>query len=106
MQQLNMKDKIKHFLGKVKAWLADKREHIIAGVLIALFIALPCYYESKYNLTVGLYSAIYVGVVSAAVKEFTDYCHIKRWDWKDFAATCIGAVIVALIILGLHFGKG
>lgn len=84
----------------------DKKQHFIAGLLVALFCAIPCYCESKYNLTVGLYSALYVCIIAALVKEYTDYCHTKTWDWRDFAATVIGGIVVVLLILGLHYGKG
>jgi hypothetical protein len=30
----------------------------------------------------------------------------NKWDWWDFAATCLGAVIVALLIVGMNYGKG
>ena len=30
----------------------------------------------------------------------------NKWDWKDFSATCLGAVIVAVFIILLHYGKG
>jgi peptidoglycan/LPS O-acetylase OafA/YrhL len=84
----------------------DKKQHFIAGLLVTLFVAMPMYYMSKYNLACGLYSALYVGVITAAVKEYTDYQHVKTWDWRDFGCTCLGAVIVVLLILGLHYGKG
>lgn len=83
----------------------DKKLHFAAGLLIALVIALPVYHESKYSLFCGLWACLSV-VVAGLVKEYTDYCHTKVWDWKDLGATFLGAVLVALLILGLHFGKG
>ena len=83
----------------------DKKLHFWAGLLIALFIALPVYFET-YKLGLGVYAALYASIIAGAVKEYTDYRHTKVWDWMDFLATCLGAVIVVLLILALHFGKG
>lgn len=83
----------------------DKTKHIIAGLLIALVIGLPCYLESN-NLFAGLWACL-AGVIAGAVKEYTDMSHDGSvWDWKDFGYTCIGAAIVAVIIVLMHFAKG
>lgn len=83
----------------------DKIKHIAAGMGIALVIALPCWLETQ-NLFAGLWGCL-SGVIAGGVKEYTDNKHDGgRWDWKDFGFTCIGAVIVLLFILGLHYGRG
>lgn len=84
----------------------DKKYHVLAGLLVAVFVGLPCYLESL-NLFAGLWSALTSGIIAGGVKE---YCDLRtdgnKWDWLDFGCTCIGAVIVAVFIVGLHFGKG
>lgn len=86
--------------------MKDKKYHVLAGLLVAAFVGLPCYLESL-NLFAGLWSAIVSGILLAGCKE---YCDLRtdgnKWDWLDFAATCLGAVIVALFIIGMHYGKG
>ena len=83
----------------------DKIQHILAGVAVAVIVGLLPYLEHN-NLFCGCWSAITSGVIAGAVKEWTDYKHTNVWDWRDFAATIIGGIIVVLLILGLHFGKG
>lgn len=86
--------------------MTDKIKHILAGLFVAAIVGLPCYLESL-NLFAGVWSAIVSGILLAGCKE---YCDMKtpgnKWDWWDFGCTCIGAVIVALFIIMLHFGKG
>lgn len=86
--------------------MKDKKYHVLAGLLVSAFVGLPCYLESL-NLFAGLWAAIVSGIIAGGVKE---YCDLRtegnKWDWLDFAATCLGAVIVAVFIVGLHFGKG
>lgn len=86
--------------------MKDKKYHVLVGVLVTAFVGLPCYLESI-NLFAGLWSALTSGILAGGVKE---YCDMRtdgnKWDWLDFAATCLGAVLVALFIIGLHFGKG
>ena len=86
--------------------MKDKKYHVLVGVLVAAFVGLPTYLESL-NLFAGLWSALTSGIIAGGVKE---YCDMRtdgnKWDWLDFAATCIGAVIVALFIIMLHYGKG
>jgi ABC-type transporter Mla maintaining outer membrane lipid asymmetry permease subunit MlaE len=84
----------------------DKKYHVLAGLLVAAFVGLPCYLESL-NLFAGLWPAIVSGIIAGGVKE---YCDMRtdgnKFDWKDFLATCLGAVIVTVFIVGLHYGKG
>ena len=85
--------------------MTDKIKHIIAGLLVALVIGLPCYIESN-NLFAGLWAAL-AGVIAGAVKEYTDMSHDGSvWSWKDFGFTCLGVVISAVIIVLMHFAKG
>ena len=86
--------------------MKDKKYHVLAGLLIAVAVGLPAYLESL-NLFAGLWSALTSGIIAGGVKE---YCDLRtdgnKWDWLDFAATCLGAVIVAVFIILLHYGKG
>lgn len=84
----------------------DKKLHIIAGVVIAVAVALPAYLDSG-NLFAGLWTALTSGILLAGCKEFCDMStEGNKWDWLDFGATCLGAAIVAVFIVCLHFGKG
>ena len=85
--------------------MKDKKYHVLAGLLIAVAVGLPAYLESV-NLFAGLWASLTSGVIAGGVKEWCDNKYNWEWDWRDFAATCLGAVIVALFIIGLHFGKG
>ena len=78
--------------------MKDKKYHILAGA------ALPVYLETL-NLFAGLWACL-AGIIAGGVKEWSDMAHDGRFDWRDFAATAIGAAIVAVFIIGLHFGKG
>lgn len=85
--------------------MTDKTKHIIAGLLVALVIGMPVYLESNV-LFCGLWAAL-AGVIAGGVKEYTDMSHEGSvWDWKDFGYTCIGAAIVAVVIVLMHFAKG
>lgn len=84
----------------------DKKKHFIAGLLVAALVGLPCYLESL-NLFTGIWASLTSGILLAGCKEFCDMqTEGNKWDWIDFGCTVIGAVIVALFIAGLHFGKG
>ena len=86
--------------------MKDKKYHVLAGLLIAVAVGLPCYLESL-NLFAGLWSAIVSGILLAGCKEYCDMrTEGNKWDWLDFGCTCIGAVIVAVFIILLHYGKG
>ena len=86
--------------------MKDKLKHIFWGAVFALAIAIPVYVNS-HDLFAGLWSALTSGIIAGGVKE---YCDLRtdgnKWDWLDFLATCLGAVVVALFIVGLHFGNG
>jgi len=86
--------------------MKDKKYHVLAGLLVSAFVGLPAYLESL-NLFAGLWSALTSGIIAGGVKE---YCDLRtegnKWDWLDFGCTCIGAVIVAVFIILLHYGKG
>lgn len=83
----------------------DKKYHILFGGLVAIATGLIAYLESG-NLFAGIWSAMVSGIIAGGIKEWCDNTYTGYWDVKDFLATCIGAVIVVLFILGLHFGKG
>lgn len=86
--------------------MKDKKYHVLAGLLIAVAVGLPAYLESL-NLFAGLWSAIVSGIITGGVKEWCDMrTDGNKFDLWDFLATCLGAVIVALFILCLHYGKG
>lgn len=84
----------------------DKKKHFIVGLIVAALVGLPCYLESL-NLFAGLWSALTSGIIAGGIKEYFDLrTDGNKWDWLDFGCTVIGAVLVALLILGMHYGKG
>lgn len=86
--------------------MTDKKYHVLAGLLIAIAVGLPAYLESL-NLFAGLWSALTSGIIAGGIKEYCDMrTEGNKFDLWDFLATCLGAVIVAVFILGMHFGKG
>ena len=85
--------------------MKQNRKHIIAGLLIALAVGLPVWLSSN-DLFSGLWACI-AGIIAGGVKEWCDNnTDGNKWDWMDFLATCLGAVLVALFIVGMHYGKG
>lgn len=85
--------------------MKDKIKHIVAGLGIALVIALPVWHETQ-NLFAGLWGCI-SGIIGGGVKEYTDNKHDGgRFDWFDFGFTAIGAAVGAVVILLSHFAKG
>lgn len=91
----------------------DKKYHILMGVITAIVVGFLTYLVSGeaagYNVAAGIYAALSGGFVAAAVKEFCDAKYIldpSKWDWKDITATMIGAAVVAVFIVLLHFAKG
>ena len=85
--------------------MADKKKHFIAGLVTAIVVALPVYLECV-NLFAGLWAALTSGIIVGGVKEWCDYVYAWKWDWRDFLATIGGAVLVAVFIVLMHFGRG
>lgn len=83
--------------------MTPKKLHIIAGLLTALAVGIPCVIEG--GLFSGLWGCL-AGVIAGGVKEWCDMTYGGKWDWWDFGCTVIGAVVVALFIFGMHYGKG
>ena len=92
--------------------MTDKIKHIAAGLLTA-FVGIPTYQltfdeaAETYHLAAAIWATIFSGILLAGCKEFADNKQDgNKFDWWDFAATCLGAVIVALFIVAVHFAKG
>lgn len=83
----------------------DKKYHILAGFLVAALVALPAYLESG-NLFAGLWSALTATAIAGGVKEWADNVYGTGADWRDYLATVLGAVAVAVFIVALHFARG
>lgn len=84
--------------------MKDIRKHIFGGAAVAVAIGFVPYLAT-YNLFTGLWGCL-AGVIAGLVKEWTDYQNDCKFDWRDFAATCLGSVIVAVVIVLMHFAKG
>ena len=82
----------------------DRLKHILSGLGASLLVSIPDYVTTK-DLFTGLWVCLWVGIIVGLVKEWCDM-RTDKWDWLDFVATCIGAVIVAVFIVAMHFGKG
>lgn len=92
--------------------MTDKMKHIAAGMSTA-FVGIPVYqlaYDATtdtHHLAAAIWATIMSGILIAVCKEWCDNnTEGNKWDWMDFLATCIGAVLVALFIVMLHFGEG
>lgn len=92
----------------------DKKQHLVMGAAAAIVVGFLTYLISgevavERNVAAGVYAALAGGFVAAAVKEWCDTDYIfdpTAWDWWDIGCTMIGALIVALGIVLLHFAKG
>ena len=85
----------------------DKLKHILSGLGASLLVSIPAYVTTK-DLFTGLWVCLWVGIIVGLVKEWcdNDYSLKGRWDWRDFLWTVAGAVAIALLIMGMHYGKG
>jgi ABC-type transporter Mla maintaining outer membrane lipid asymmetry permease subunit MlaE len=83
----------------------DKILHVVCGAFAAAWVSLPAYLTTL-NLFAGLWACLWTGILCGGIKEWCDMHYGNKWDWWDFLATCLGAVIVALLIVGMHYGKG
>ena len=92
----------------------DKRQHLVMGVIVAIVVGFITYLVSgeaaaERNVAAGIYAALAGGFVAAAVKEYCDHGYSldpMQWDWDDIGFTELGALIVVLGIVGLHYCKG
>lgn len=85
--------------------MKDKGKHIFWGGVAAALVGLISYFATGYDLFAGLWGC-WAGVIAGCVKEWSDYQHDNKWDWRDLLATCIGAAVVALFIVLMHYAKG
>lgn len=85
--------------------MKDYLKHIIAGAIVAALVGLPAYLDSG-NLFAGIWAAGVSGLIAGAIKEWCDNTYNWEWSWKDLGFTAIGALLVVLFIIGLHFCKG
>lgn len=79
---------------KFVAWVlsipADKRLHFVCGLIIAAFSA----------IALGMKFCFWPVLFFAFSKEFIDiFSNGQKSDWKDFAATLLGAVVPQLFVL-------
>lgn len=91
----------------------DKIQHIVVAAALTALVGLPAYFGSwsdcaqSYSLFSGLWATVGCGTLLAVCKEWCDNNYsFGKWDVKDFLATCLGAALVVLFILGLHYGRG
>lgn len=83
----------------VVRWLvaipSDKKYHFGAGVIIAAF----------FSLALGMKVAIVPAIAAGFIKEFFDKWTSGVWEWWDFAATCLGGLLIQVfILLGMWWG--
>ena len=67
----------------------DKLLHFIAGLIIAAF----------FGITLKMKAAIVPVIFAGFIKEFFDKWTTEKWEWWDFAATCIGGLLIQVFIL-------
>ena len=79
--------------------MTNKKLHILAGLLTALAVGIPCVIEG--GLFSGLLGCL-AGVIVGGVKEWCDKVYTGKWDWKDFAFTCIGVGVAMAVIVVVH----
>lgn len=73
----------------------DKKMHFVAGLIIAAFFA----------LAPGMKAAIVPAIAAAFIKEFFDQWTTGKWEWWDFAVTCLGGLLIQVfILLGMWWG--
>lgn len=88
----------------------DKIIHAVVGAGASAWVSLPAYLSvtpSGDGLFSAIWTALWVAIIVGIIKEWCDqHTDGNRWDWMDFLATVIGGVVVVLLILGLHFGRG
>lgn len=91
----------------------DKKQHLFWGAVAAIAVGFITYLfsgeDSSRSLAAGVYASLAGAFVAAATKEFCDKGYSfdpTTWDWLDIGATMIGAAVVVVFIIALHFGVG
>ena len=79
--------------------MKDKKYHVLAGLLTALAVGIPCVIEG--GLFAGLWGCL-AGVIAGIVKEWCDKVYAGSWDLKDLCYTCLGVGVAMAVILITH----
>lgn len=84
---------------KLVEWLSaipsDKKQHFVAGTIIAAFFA----------LALGMKAAVVPAIAAGIIKEFFDKWTTDTWEWGDLVATILGGLLIqAFILLGVWWG--
>ena len=95
--------------------MKDKIKHVLIGAGVGFFIGILAYLMQQDDMAnvadsaawAGVIVAVLVAAIEGGIKEWCDMTLTSgKWDWKDLLATVVGGVVAALIILGIHFGRG
>lgn len=85
-------------------WLKESNRpyHIVAGtfIFVVSFVGL---YRSGFTLNQSLLVALYVTLVAAVTKDYTDYLHGDRFDVLDVLATILIPALLTLIIKFVNY---
>ena len=79
--------------------MTPNKLHILAGLLTALAVGIPCVIEG--GLFSGLWGCL-AGVVAGIVKEWCDKVYTGSWDLKDLCYTCLGVAVAMVVIIVVH----
>lgn len=79
--------------------MTPEKLHILAGLLTALAVGIPCVIEG--GLVAGLWGCL-AGVIAGGVKEWCDKVYAGSWDLKDLGYTCLGVGLAMVVIVVVH----
>ena len=79
--------------------MTPKKLHILAGLLTALVVGIPCVIEG--GLFSGLWGCL-AGIIAGIVKEWCDKVYSGKFDLKDLGYTCIGVGLAMAVIVVIH----
>lgn len=79
-------------ISSIHNWLheSNRNKHLIGGFIVGLCGLTP-------------WTALYAGIVAAAVLEFKDRLWGGKWDWVDFAMTSTGALLASAAYFILYY---
>ena len=88
---------MKNWIRKIWDWIVkqlykvpfDKWLHFMAGVLLAAFFCITL------GMKVCSWPLLFIGFA----KEFFDKWTTEKWDWYDYLATMIGAIVIQLLVI-------